>query len=240
MKKLLLLITLTIFISSHIHAQRVDLGTNAHLAIPQGDFRNNIDALGGGISFYGMYGFPNSPLSVGLDFSFTNFGTDSRDEPISTTIPDVRVQVDNSYNLGQGFLTLRLQPQYGSVRPYLETLAGWSYFYTETSINDRRSSNSGEPIASDTNFEDWALAYGVGTGLQFRLFNWSERIPESVDGEFPPIGGYLTIGGRYLFGNEAEYLKKGSVQSSNGNVTYDVSRSKTDMMLVQVGFVFQW
>lgn len=238
MKKLLLLLTVMLLFSSHISAQSFDFGLNGHLAIPQGDFRNNIDAIGGGVAFFGLYGFRNTPIAIGLDFSFTNFGIDSRDEPISTTIPDVRVQVDNSYNLGQGFLSLRLQPQYGPVRPYFETLAGWSYFYTETSINDRRS-NNGEPIASDTNFEDWAFSYGVGTGLQFRLFDWTERVPQEMETN-PPKSGYFTIGGRYLFGNEAEYLKKGSVKASNGNVTYDVSRSKTDMMLIQVGFVINW
>jgi hypothetical protein len=46
---------------------------------------------------------------------------------------------------------------------------------------------------------------------------------------------YLDLKARYLFGSEAEYLKEGSVIVENGRVTYDVSRSKTDLLQIHLG-----
>lgn len=223
-----------------ISAQEVNFAFTGHVTVPQSEFRNNIDAIGGGLGFYGTYGFAGMPLSIGLDFSFSNFGTDSREEAISPTIPDLKVRVDNSYNLGQGFLTFRLQPEGGAVRPYAEGLIGFNYFYTETSINDRRSYGGNEPVISDVNFEDTAFAWGGGTGIKFRVFDWSSGVPESVGGTAPPRMGYVTVGFRYLMGGEAEYLQKGSIQINDGQVSYDVSRSRTDMTLFQLGFLLRW
>ena len=46
----------------------------------------------------------------------------------------------------------------------------------------------------------------------------------------------LNLGARYLFGSRAKYLKEGSVHRENGEASFDVLRSKTDMLMVQVGF----
>jgi len=48
---------------------------------------------------------------------------------------------------------------------------------------------------------------------------------------------YLDLKARYLFGSEAEHLKEGSVKLENGRVTYDVSKSKTDLFQIYLGIV---
>ena len=48
---------------------------------------------------------------------------------------------------------------------------------------------------------------------------------------------FLDLKVRYLFGSEAEYLKEGSVVVDNGNVIYNVSKSKTDLITVNIGVV---
>ncbi len=240
MKKFYAFLFIAVISASSALSQEFNFGLGGQIMLPHGDFKNNIDAIGGGGNLYGLYRFSNTPLALGFDLGFGTFGRDSRVEPLSTTIPDLKVQVDNSYNIVQALFMMRIQAPDGAVRPYVEGLAGWNYLFTETSISDRRFGGGGEPIASDTNFDDTAFAYGGGAGVMIRVFDWSERIPESVTGSHPPKSGYITLSTRYLYGNEAEYLKKGSITAENGNVTYDVSKSRTNMMMIQLGFVLRF
>lgn len=46
---------------------------------------------------------------------------------------------------------------------------------------------------------------------------------------------YLNMQGRYILGGHAEYLKPGSITVENGQVFYDVSSSRTDMLYFQIG-----
>ena len=49
---------------------------------------------------------------------------------------------------------------------------------------------------------------------------------------------FIDLKARYLLGTEAEYLKEGSVVVENGQVTYEVSKSKTDLLTVQFGVIY--
>ncbi|MDO8550105.1 MAG: hypothetical protein Q7S39_08160 [Ignavibacteria bacterium] len=49
---------------------------------------------------------------------------------------------------------------------------------------------------------------------------------------------YLDFKARYLFGSEAEYMKEGFVKLGNGRVTYDVSKSKTNLLQIHLGIYF--
>ena len=227
----------TIFCHQTVNAQEFDASINLQVIAPQNEFHESIDATGVGINLQGLYKFPDSPFGLGLDFNFNNFGRDTRDEPISSTIPDLRVRVENEYNLIQGMLIAKVQPQDGIIRPYAEGLAGFNYFYTQTSIENRRNQGD-EPIATDTNFEDWAFAWGGGGGVMIRVFD--RRNSVNYSSENPVAAGYINLGVRYLNGSEAEYLREGSIQVSNGNVTYDTLQSRTDMLVFQLGFVVRF
>ena len=230
-------ITLTVICHQKVEAQEFDASINFQVISPQNEFQESIDAIGVGINLQGLYRFPDSPFGLGLDFNFNNFGRDTRDEPISSTIPDLRVRVENEYNLVQGMLVAKVQPQDGIFRPYAEGLAGFNYFYTQTSIENRRNQGD-EPIATDTNFEDWAFAWGGGGGVMIRVFD--RRNSVNYNSENPVAAGYINLGVRYLNGSEAEYLREGSIQVSNGNVTYDTLQSRTDMLVFQLGFVVRF
>lgn len=238
MKKILtLLITLSLCIVT-VQAQEINAGFNFQVVVPQNEFSESINTNGLGLNVNGLYRFANSPFGLGLDFNFINFGKDTRDEPLSTTIPDLRVRVENEYNLLQLMMLAKVQSRDGILRPYLEGLAGFNYFFTETSITDRRSSAS-DPIASDTNFDDWAFAWGGGTGLMIRVFDFRDR--ETREETYENIGaGYINLGVRYLNGSEAEYLREGSIVLTNGDVQFDTLQSRTDMLLFQIGFVLRF
>lgn len=241
MKNVYLLILLVSTVTSVFHqsatAQELDAGINFQVVIPQNEFDESINTIGGGLNIYGLYRFPQSPFGLGLDFNFNNFGQDTRDEPLSSTIPDLKVRVENEYNLVQGFMIAKVQPQDGVLRPYAEGLAGFNYFYTQTNI-ENRGNQGDEPIATDTNFEDWAFAWGGGGGVMIRVFD--RRGSANLTAENPIAAGYINLGARYLNGSEAEYLREGSIVIENGNVSYDTLQSRTDMLIIQLGFVLRF
>lgn len=238
MKKLSLsILSLALFIllaSSNLKSQELQFGLDFQIGAPQGDFNTQLDnRLGFGIGGMFGYRFENTPFMLGLDFGFMNFGTETREEPLSSTIPDLRVEVENSYNLFHGDILLRVLSPERAARPYIEGLFGFNHFFTQTVLRERGGFGSEPEKLRDTNFRDTALSYGFGAGLQFRVYSDDGSRSES---EFSgPYSVYLHLASRYMFGREAEYLKEGSIIREGGNVTYDVIRSTTDLLHFKIG-----
>ncbi len=227
MKHLISLFIILILYTVSLSAQSA--GGGLMLGFPQGEFKQNLDRPGFGLSAEILFFNPREglPFGFGLDIGYLNYGNESRQEPFSPTIPDVVVDVDRSNNLVNFHLLFQIAPPSGDVRPYAELLFGGSYLFTETSINSRGN----EEVASNTNFDDFAWNYGVGGGLLIRLYS-----PDEQEGNFEAL--FLDLKVRYLLGTEAEYLKEGSVIIENGNVYYDSSKSKTDLLITQLGVMF--
>lgn len=238
MKRFLFVLTVIFLgISVSAQSQEFQAALDVGVGIPQGDFRQQSDHVGGGLNFMGGYRFANSPVMLGLEFGFMNFGTDTREEPISTTIPDLRVEVENSYNLVHGDLFLRLIAPPSMIRPYVDGLFGFNYFFTETVIRDRDDFFDDDEKLSDTNFEDSALSYGFGAGMQIRLWQKRGQVTQTPD-DVEPSSLYLNLRGRYMYGHEAEYLQKGSIErTDDGEVIYDVSQSTTNLLHIKLGVV---
>jgi hypothetical protein len=197
---------------------------------PQGGFSQNVESVGYGANLFGGIGIGRTPIVIGVEGGFLIYGYERRSEPFSTTIPDVRVDVTTSNNIALGHLVLRLQPPTGAVRPFVDGLVGLKYLFTETSIENQRH-RSDAPIASSTNFDDVAFSYGAGGGLNIRVFS-------GTMGEMRRPGELsIGLGIRYLFGGEAEYLKKGSIRRENGDVSFDVERSQTALLVPHIGVV---
>jgi len=216
----------SLIIASAVYMPAQSAGGSFILGFPQGEFKENIDRLGFGISGEVLFFNPsaNLPFGFGLNAGYMNYGSESRQEPFSSTIPDVIVDVDRSNNLVNFHLLFQIAPPTGNIRPYAELLFGGSYLFTETNINSRGT----EEVAGSTNFDDFAWNYGVGGGLLINLYT-----PEQKEGNFDAL--FLDLKVRYLFGTEAEYLKEGSVIIQDGSVSYDVSKSKTDLLSAQIG-----
>lgn len=226
----LLAVLLLLFSIFGFSEQRFQGGGHFMLGFPQGEFKDNVDRAGLGGNFCFAYHFPRSMLSAGISFGFLIYGSETRTEPLSPTIPElvVDVRTTNSILLCHAFL--RVQPQRGMIRPYLDGLAGLSYLTTDTSIH---GSSGWDGAISSNNYDDLAFSYGAGVGamvslVQIRKEGWGSRY-FSVE---------LDLGARYLKGGEAGYLKKGSIHRENGLVVYDVYRSKTDLFKTYVGVCF--
>src|SRR5262245_62004924 len=206
-------------------AQELQAGAYFTTIVPRGQFSENVtnNGYGGGGHFLIRLG--PSPFLVGGDLGGVIYGSESRREPISSTIPNLQVRVRTSNNIFLAHSVLRVQPRKGLVRPYADGLIGLKYLYTSTSISDI---SDGEDIASNTDLSDTTLSYGFGGGLHIPL----TKGPESRV--------LLDMNVRYLRGSQAEYLKKGSIRQVNGLAVFDVLSSRTDAISVQVGVVFRF
>lgn len=197
------------------------------VGVPRGEFRDNVDRSGFGVNAEVGYAPRANPFMVGVDIQYLNYGNETRREPFSTTIPDVTVNVSTTNNIFMGHAFVRIQPNEGFFRPYVEGLVGFNYLFTTTSISNV---STGEEVASSTNFDDAAFSYGGGAGAMFRVYEADE---DDIDAGVKEV--LIHVKARYLLGGEAEYLKEGSIRRENGNVIYDVSRSRTDLMAFHIG-----
>ncbi len=225
MKKIFLFV-FCVFFTNALFSKDVGLGFTGTLGFPQNDFKKNVNRLGYGLDFYVGFAPERVPILIGVDLGFLNYGSSTRQEPFSTTIPDVTVDVKTSNDIFLFHPLLRIQPNIGIIRPYIEGLIGLKYLTTTTEIQNQ--GKGGEEVASSTNKSDNAFSYGGGAGLMIRIVDKKEE-------DKNPNEIMLEFGARYLFGNEAEYLKEGSIRRVNGAVVYDVQKSTTDLLNVYIG-----
>jgi hypothetical protein len=226
---------ISFFTVQDIYTQpRFQGGINFEMGFPQGDFESNLDNVGFGLGL-DFSVFPKLiPFGAGISFTFLNYGNETRREPFSLTIPDVTVEVETQNSIVQGFFILRLQPNSGFIRPYMEGLFGFSYLFTKTKIKDE---SDWEEIASSTNFDDFTYSYGACGGVMIQVYDGTKKTPADV-GFAPTILIDLRV--RYLIGGEAEYLKEGSITHDNDQLYYNVNKSDTDLMTVHVGVVLEF
>ncbi len=218
---------LSVLFSTSINAQSA--GLNFTLGFPSGDFKDNVKRTGIGGNLEGLLWMQSSvPFGIGLNLGFYNYGSETRREPFSLTVPDVTVDVDRSNNIVNFHLLFRITTNNTKARPYLDLLFGGAYIFTETKIYSRSNS---EEVAGSTNFDDFAWSYGIGGGIMYKLMN----LPGNNAEGYNPL--YLDFKVRYIYGTEAEYLKQGSVTVQNGKVYYNTIKSKTDLLTVGIGVI---
>ena len=217
---------------SPVRAQNVESGLNFMLGNPQGEFRQNVNNLGVGLAGY-LIGGPKAGFAkIGGELGFLVYGSETRKEPFSTTIPDVTVDVTTSNNIVFGHLLVRLQVPAGPVQPYLDGLVGFNYLFTQTSIKNEQDQ---EEIATSTNFTDFTFSYGGAGGILIQIYHRKPQERPNPKKSHPVRTAFLDFRVRYLLGGEADYLKKGSIRRENGKVAYDIQHSRTDIMTFQLG-----
>ena len=223
-KKLYLVLFLIITSLTNISfAQQA--GINFSLAFPQGEFGEEVDNLGYGLSGEFMFLSPKplSPFGIGVNLGYYVYGRESSRVPWSSYIQSVFLDVEKTNNLVNFHILFEIGFPTGVIRPYVQGLFGGEYLYTESSVSGE---NGQEVIASSTNYDDWAWSYGAGGGIEVLL--GGDPVTE--------MGAiYLDLKGRYLFGSETTYLKEGDMYVEQGELVYSPSKSKTDMITAHVG-----
>lgn len=196
------------------------------MGFPQGEFGDNVDDIGLGLTAGLNYRIAHSPVVIGGSFGFLQYGSVSRLAPIGPDIPELTVEVDTTNNILTAHFLIRYEfGRYDSrVKPYVEGLAGLHYLWTQTSIND-----SDDDISS-TNFDDTTGSFGAGGGVLIGLHQH-------------PSGAFridLDLEARFLAGGNASYLTEGSIIRNNGTVTYLVTESATNLFTTNFGIVFSF
>jgi hypothetical protein len=194
-------------------------------SLPRGEFYDILGrtAWGGSIGF----GFRPSrfPVMIGTSFSFGIYDTDSWQDWLRLTSPDLLVDIRTSNAILAWNLFLRLQPREGFLRPYLDVFAGLHVLTTDTQIGEGDSDDDDD--FSVNNSVDTAFAYGAGAGIQLpivRFVQQSGRRVFSID---------LDLGVRYSLGGRAEYL----VETDEYGV-FDKRTSRTDLLTLSAGLSF--
>src|SRR5262245_58474779 len=134
-----------------VRAQERQAGVYFTTIVPRGEFSENVTNNGYGASGLFLVRLGPTPFLAGGDIGIAVYGNESRLEPISSTIPNLRVRVRTTNNIFLSHFLLRAQPRTGPVRPYVDGLIGLKHLFTRTSVSDIFDD---ETIASSTDLSD--------------------------------------------------------------------------------------
>ncbi len=180
----------------------VAAGVAFNVSQPRGAF-DATTGLGWGVSGNVLFRLgQNAILNWRADAAFQNYGNVRQELPLSPTLGNlIRVDLTTSNNI----LTFVTGPQLlgpsGTITPYATALAGFSAFWTWSSVE---GNTNAEAYASTTNSSDFARAYGGATGAYIR-----------VRGGPRPI--HMDVGVRYLRHDDVQYLTTDEVRASVQN-----------------------
>ena len=194
---------------------------------PSGTFADYVEQ-GFGVDGFGRWKVDRRGVfSLGLEGGWLQYGRETMRVPLSSTIGRVEVDVTTSNNiifLGAG---PQLMAPSGALRPYINGSAGFSYLFTESSVDgddrDYGYGNDGS-FAKSTNYSDFVFATTGGAGLY---------IPFGAKRE-----AGLDIGVRYHNSGRGKYLKEGSIVDRPGTTPLIFPiESETHLLSWRIGFV---
>jgi hypothetical protein len=200
---------------------RFSFGGDVVISQPKGEFANNVPT-GYGFDLTGMFRIdPRGYLNIRADLGGVQYGRETQRVNFPNT-GRVSLDVETDNRIGFGAIGAQLQIPDGWFRPYANAAFAPTYFWTESSIS---ATDDSYDFASTTNQDDWSHAWVFGGGLM---------IP------FGKSLGALNLGAKYFYGGEATYLREGDITDNpDGSITISPRRSKTDLVLWQVGVSFK-
>jgi hypothetical protein len=229
------LLLLTTVLPSILFGQNVEIGASLGVGLPQREFAQNVEEPGVGLQGYGGIAPVDQPFFFGLRLGYFNYGAQEQNDVIQGPYSPVSVEISTTNNIFMLQLLARLQPNIGTVRPYLEGFMGWNYLYTLTTI---KGVSTDEEYSSEVNLDDSAFSYGGGAGVQIML----SGPPEDEEGNV--VGGEgglaLDLSVRYGFGGKAKYLTETATSQANDILTYTVAESTTDLIMIHVGVAYHF
>ena len=214
---LTILTTLFLLISVQYLSAQPSVSFYFTTAIPVNDYQQFDDELGygGNLELFFISPSKQKPIGMGISLSYFGQGLYFYEDPCDceTYLGDNRA--NNFTNL---HLVFQIAPTGGTVKPYLETLFGGSYVFSNSQITTLNYSSVNLFI------DDWAWSYGVGGGLKFLL---------GGDGS-----AYLDLKGRYLMSSDVSLLDRNSIRYANDRFYYSVNETQLNFVAVQIGIIF--
>lgn len=189
-------------------------------AIPVNDYQQFDDdpGYGGNLEIFFISPSKQKPLGVGISLSYFGQGLYFYDDPCYC---ETYLSNNMANNFANAHLVFQLAPTGGTVRPYVETVFGGSYIYSNSQIF------TPDYIPVSLFIDDWAWNYGIGGGLKFLL------------GADDMGGGslYLDLKGRYLMSSDVSLLDRSSIRYANDRFYYSVNDTQLNFVAVQIGLV---
>lgn len=189
-------------------------GINAQ---PIGEFRNYV-RTGWGIGGDARW-FPGGQdvVSLRADAGFLIYGRTTTSECFGTGCR-ISVDITTSNNVFSGLAGPELQVPVGPIRPYVNALAGWTVFWTQSSADGE---DGGPDVFDTTNQRDNIFTTAVGGGIRIPL-------ARSVS---------LDFNARKNFNGRARYLTRDSF--GDGTLTTPLVReSEVNMWTYAIGVSF--
>jgi hypothetical protein len=197
-------------------------GGNLYYAKPVGEFSDYINRGWGGSAHAMLLVGESGALGLRIDASYMNYGRETvRDVCALPGVCRVVVDVTTTNNIAFFGAGPQLMVPNGPVRPYVAGQVGWTFIWTNSSIED--ADDEDESVLDTQNVSDNTFSYGGLGGILIPIS--SGRNPVSLD-----------LGVRYLRNGNVRYLRKGDiVDNPTGPPTLNIQRSRADLLTYFVG-----
>lgn len=165
-----------------------------------------------------------SPLLLGIDFSFHTFGRDK------TTDPFTDIRYKTSYNkFFIGPVARLYLPIRGKLAVFTEGMAGAHVMNSRIKVDQTIFDNNEEEILIDSE-NDTSLGYGFGVGLHTRK-------QDSGKFDLPEAHASLFFRVSYLTGDRSRHIERDSVNIIDDVLTYRTAYSPMGLLQVTVGLI---
>jgi len=189
-------------------------------ALPVGEFADYIDG-GGGLGVDIVWPVEQTgSFALRADLGWILYGHETKNVCFEST--GCRVTLDLTTNNNIFFLNIgpQLGAPVGPIRPYVNASAGLAYFATTSSV---KGDNSSESFASDTNFDDFTLCWGMGGGIAIPVSRGHTTVA-------------IDLGAQYHGNGSVEYLTEGDIiENPSGPPTLNVTRSQANFVSIRLG-----
>ncbi len=192
---------------------------NFAVSQPIGDFS---DFIGTGYGLTGGFVWNldhDRVFGIRAEGGFVQYGS----ETIGGCLVSCRVPVDvtTTNDIGFGGIGPQISVPAGPFRPYINATAGFTYFFTHSSVNDTEDYDYGAYDA--TNHDDLVFALTGGGGVLIPLS--MRTIPVLLD-----------LGATVHRNGQASYLRRGSIRDlPDGSIVISPIRSEANFVTYRIG-----
>jgi hypothetical protein len=201
--------------------KRLSFSLAARWVEPVEAFARNVNygmGLSGSLGYH-LPGF--KPLAIRTELSHHWYGWESKRVQLSPTANRVFVDMNTTNNIFVWTIGPELAYRNGPVQPYALWQAGFSNFYTKSSVRDE---DTGTTFAESTNMDDYGWAIEYGGGVRFSV-QTKGNMRTSID-----IGGRMTVNGT------REYLRSGDIfDLPNGSLVFNTRETPTNFFQFTLG-----
>ena len=187
---------------------------------PVGAFHDYVNQGWGLDGFFRWFGDSRGILSIRIDGGFLIYGHETINVPLSSTVGRIRVDVTTSNNIVWGGIGPQLTLPTPGIRPYVNGSAGFSYFFTESSVE---GSDDGLDFASTKNYDYGTFSWGAGGGFLIPF--------QTPNGELS-----IDLGMRYHGNGQVRYLREGGIEDlPGGGVRLHPILSEANLITYRLG-----